>query len=340
MEIKPRRDGAGAEPVSLIACILNEERYLAEAVARALDQDYRGPLEVVLALGPSIDRTDAVAEALVDGDERVRWVRNPDPCGATPSGLNAAIELAKHQIVIRFDGHALLPRDYVRVAVETLARTGADNVGGMMAAEGQTSFEQAVAVAMTSPIGVGAAAFHTGGAEGPADTVYLGAFRRAALERVGGYDTHFLRAQDWEMNLRLRRSGGLVWFTPAMQVTYRPRPTLRALANQYFHYGRWRRVVMRTHEGTANLRYLAPPVALVGVTAGFVLGSVGGMLLGPVGFLPLTAPAGYVLLVLVGGIAEGRRAPRSARAWLPVVLATMHLAWGLGFLTSSRRLAQ
>jgi hypothetical protein len=142
------------------------------------------------------------------------------------------------------------------------------------------------------------------------------------------------------MNLRLRRTGGLVWFTPALQVTYRPRPTLRALASQYFHYGRWRRVVMRTHDGTASLRYLAPPVALVGVVGGLVLGLLGGVILGPVGLAPLTAPLGYALLVLAGAVVEGRRAAAPARRWLPVVLVTMHLSWGLGFLTSPRRLAR
>ena len=120
--------------------------------------------------------------------------------------------------MVRVDGHALFPADYVRTAVEVLTETGADNVGGIMAAEGTTPFEQAVARAMTSRLGVGSARFHTGGEAGPADTVYLGVFRRSALERVGGYDESFLRAQDWEMNLRIRRSGGLVWFTPRLRV--------------------------------------------------------------------------------------------------------------------------
>src|SRR5204863_6472058 len=160
-----------------------------------------------------------------------------------------------------------------------LEETGADNVGGVMAAEGTTAFEQAVARAMTTWLGVGSSRFHTGGEAGPADTVYLGAFRRAALERVGGYDESFLRAQDWEMNLRIRRSGGLVWFTPRLRVAYRPRADLRSLARQYRDYGRWRRVVMRQHAGSATMRYLAPPAAFVAVVAGTAAG-VGGLALG------------------------------------------------------------
>ena len=106
-----------------------------------------------------------------------------------------------------------------------MQETGADNVGGIMAAEGVTPFEQAVAWAMTSPAGVGSARFHTGGRAGPADSVYLGVYRRAALEQVGGYDESYLRAEDWEMNHRIRQAGGLIWFQPGLRVTYRPRAT-------------------------------------------------------------------------------------------------------------------
>ena len=90
------------------------------------------------------------------------------------------------------------------------------------------------------------ARFHTGGDAGPADTVYLGVFRRAWLTRMGGYDPRFTRAQDWELNHRIREAGGLVWFSPLLRVAYRPRPTLAALARQYRDYGRWRRVVTRS----------------------------------------------------------------------------------------------
>ncbi|MFD0855232.1 glycosyltransferase family 2 protein, partial [Actinomadura adrarensis] len=221
--------------------VLNEERHLTDAVRRILTQEYPGELELVLSIGPSRDRTEEIAARLAAEDPRIVVVSNPT--GRTPQGLNIAIKASQYSIIVRVDGHSLLPADYVRAAVETMEETGADNVGGIMAAEGITPFEQAVARAMTSKIGVGNARFHTGGEAGEVETVYLGTFRRSALERVGGYDETFVRAQDWEMNHRIRQSGGTVYFTPRMRVTYRPRPNLRALAKQYFHTGRWRRVV-------------------------------------------------------------------------------------------------
>lgn len=324
--------------VSVIMTVLNEGTHLRGAIQRILDQDYPGEIEVVIALGPSADGTDGIAATIAADDHRVRTVRNPT--GRTPSGLNAAIAASKHEIVARVDGHALLPSDYLKTAVQTLTATGADNVGGIMWAEGETPFERAVARAMTSKLGVGNARFHTGGAEGPADTVYLGVFQRSALDRVGGYDEAFTRAQDWEMNYRIRGTGGLVWFQPRMRVSYRPRATAGGLARQYFHYGRWRRVVMRQHRGTVSLRYLAPPIVVGGAAAGLVAG-LAGVVTGPAWLAAgFAIPAAYVAGVLAGSVITGRGLPASAWVRLPVVYATMHGAWGAGFLTSPRSLGR
>jgi succinoglycan biosynthesis protein ExoA len=208
-----------------------------------------------------------------------------------------------------------------------------------MQAEGETDFERAVARAMTSRFGIGSAAFHVGGAAGPADTVYLGAFRREVLDRLGGYDEHFVRAQDWELNYRIRKAGEAIWFTPDLRVTYRPRPDLRSLATQFFRSGRWRREVVRRYPETANLRYLAPPLVVVGIGVGTVAGVAA--LLGAPGWLAVgwVAPAGYVAGVLAASVIEGRGLPARSRVWLPAVLATMHLSWGAGFLTRKPRAA-
>jgi glycosyltransferase involved in cell wall biosynthesis len=326
--------GTDLPGVSVVVPVLDEERHLEAAVGRLLGQAYAGPLEVVLALGPSTDRTDEVAERLAAADPRLRLVANPT--GRTPAGLNLAIREARYDVIVRCDGHALVPEDYVATAVEALARTGADNVGGLMAAEGVTPFERAVACAMTSKLGVGSASFHVGGEEGPAPTVYLGAFRRDALDRVGGYDESMVRAQDWEMNHRIIESGGLIWFTPRMRVTYRPRSTVKALSRQYLEYGRWRREVVRRYPETLSARYLAAPVAVVGVAAGTAAGLVaaaGGPAWLRAGWL---APLGYAALVTAGGVAAARGEGAEVAVRMPLVLATMHGSWGTGFLTSRR----
>ena len=330
------QDGEAALPgVSVVMPVLNEERHLESAVRRILSSDYAGPVEVVLSLGPSRDGTDAVAARLAAEDSRVLTVDNPS--GRTAAALNHAIDAASHDIIVRVDGHALIPDDYLAVAVATLQATGADNVGGVMGAEGVSDFEQAVAAAMTSWFGVGGAAFHIGGDAGPALTVYLGCFRRSALERVGGFDESMVRAQDWELNHRIRQTGGVVWFTPDLHVTYRPRPDLTSLARQYFEYGRWRREVARRHPETVSARYLAPPATLVAVIGGTVVGAVGlatrSRALTLVGF---AMPAGYAVANLVASARAARHLAPSVAARLPAVFATMHGAWGAGFLRGAR----
>lgn len=201
-----------------------------------------------------------------------------------------------------------------------------------MHAEGENAWEDAVAAAMTSKIGVGNAAFHTGGEAGPAETVYLGVFRREALEAAGGYNVEFIRAQDWELNFRIREAGGLIWFSPELKVQYRPRPSVRALAKQYKDYGRWRHVVARYHAGSINLRYLAPPAAVCAIAAGLVVGAA----VTPWAF---AVPAGYLAAIAAGSVPAGKGLSLKARAQIPVALATMHMCWGFGFLTSPRSLA-
>ena len=182
---------------------------------------------------------------LAAADRRISVVDNPT--GKIATAINLAFRSSRHPVVVRVDGHSMLPPGYIRTALQTLRETGAANVGGIMAAEGITPFQQAVAWAMTSPYGVGAARNHTGGEPGPADTAYLGVFRREAVEQAGGYNEKFEIAEDWELNHRIRQAGGLIWFQPSLRVTYRPRTTVRALGIQYFRYGRWRRVVARQH---------------------------------------------------------------------------------------------
>ncbi|TDW95580.1 cellulose synthase/poly-beta-1,6-N-acetylglucosamine synthase-like glycosyltransferase [Kribbella pratensis] len=321
-------------PVSVVMPVLNEERHLEEAVGRVLEQDYPGNLEVVLAIGPSKDRTQEIADKLAEKDHRISIV--PNPTGKTPAALNVGIAHAKHDILVRVDGHGALTDGYITRAVEVLEESGADNVGGVMAAEGRTPTEMAVACAYRSRLGLGASTFHQGGKAGPADTVYLGVFRRAALERVGGFDETMHRAQDWELNYRIRKTGGLIWFSPDLSVTYRPRSSLSAVAKQFFHTGQWRREVVRRHPETASKRYLAPPVAVIGLAVGTILGIIGlatGISWLDLGFL---APIGYAVLLLVGSAVEGRYLPWKALAWLPLVCATMHVSWGLGFLIGLR----
>jgi len=337
--------------VVAVAVVRDEEGYLEAAVDAVLDQTWAGPLDVVLAVGPSRDGTHRIAEELAARDPRVHVLDNPT--GSRSDGLNLAVARAAAMpssddadVLVRFDGHAVLPVGYVRHAVRVLERTGADVVGGMMVPVGRTPFQSAVARAMAHPAGIGATSFHTGGEAGPAHTVYLGVFRRTSLERAGGYDPTLVRAEDWDLNRRIRAGGGLVWFDPELQVVYHPRRTPRDLARQFWRTGMWRREIVRRHPTTASARYLAPPALVLGLAASLVLGLVGVVDAvvppAPTAWLGLAllGPLLYSLVVLTASAHAGLRQPRAVKVRLPVVLVVMHVAWGVGFLRGVSRHAR
>jgi glycosyltransferase involved in cell wall biosynthesis len=313
--------------VSVILPILNEERDLSECISAILQQKYDGKLEVILALGPSTDMTNQIAKSLAQSDSRIKLVDNPT--GKTAAALNLAIAAASFEIICRIDGHAEISDSYIKTAVEIMNQTGAVNVGGLMNAAAAGGFQSVVARAMRSRIGVGASKFHTGGEAGAADTVYLGTFKKSAILQAGGFDEKYIRAQDWELNHRLRLNGGVIWFDPRLVVTYRPRDTFGKLAKQYFEYGRWRRAVSRKHQGTVNYRYLAPPIALVVNLLSLILG----IFLNTIFFVPVIT---YLSIIILSGLFIGKGIYE--KITLPSVLITMHASWGFGFITSPKNL--
>ncbi|WP_400999413.1 glycosyltransferase family 2 protein [Agromyces sp. GXQ0307] len=320
--------------VSYVMPVLNDASHVRAAVESILAQEYDGPVEVLIALGPSIDGTTELVEDLASRDARVHVLENA--VGSTPAGLNIGIRAAVHPVVVRVDSHSMLPVDYTRIAVDTLVRTGADNVGGIMDARGETPFERAVALAYTTPVGLGGSAFHVGGHEGAVETVYLGVFRKSALERVGLFDETIKRGQDWELNRRLRQSGGTVWFTPELAVTYRPRSSLERLARQMFSTGLWRGELARRFPAANGLRYFVPPAMVVGVVLGLVLGVVG-VVQAATGQAPwlligFAVPIVYLLFVVAATLVYARRRGGATAAWFLLVLPCIHVAWGTGFV--------
>jgi len=284
--------------------------------------------EVVVAVAPSRDGTREAVAAAAAEDPRVRLVDNPS--GTTPEALNRAIEASSGQVVVRVDAQSVLPAGYVATVVDALRRTRAANVGGRQVPVADRGFACGVAAAMRSPYGSGGAAYRGSPRPGPADTVYLGAFRREALEAVGGFDPRFVRNQDAELNVRLREAGYLVWYEPSLEVAYQPRSTVFSLASQYVQYGRWRRLTARLHPDSLLARQLAAP-ALVGLllVAGAVSAAIGA-------WWPLLAVIGpYVAVTL---FAAAFAAPTPA-AIVPTAVAftVMHLAWGVGFLVGPPR---
>lgn len=321
--------------VSFVMPVLNERAYLEHAVRSVLAQELDVPAELVLALGPSSDGTTELARSLAAADDRIRLVDNPE--AHIPVGLNAAIRASRYATIIRVDAHSELSPGYAARALATLERTGAANVGGVMHADGRTPFQRAVARLYNSPVGLGGGAYHGGTHEGEAESAYLGVMRREVIDRVGLFDETIRRGEDWELNLRIRRAGHRVWFDPALSVTYWPRESWIRLARQFRATGAWRGELVRRFGRRNGIRFFAPPALVVLVVAAFALAllQLTGLIAGATSivlsillYLPLLA---YILLVLAVACLPGGGGPRQ-RMWTAIVMPTMHLAWGIGFL--------
>ena len=294
-------------------------------------------------MGRSRDRAEAIARDLA---APAAGTVLPNPCGQIATAMNAAVKTARHDIITRIDAHSMLPHGYLETAVRALIETGAADVGGWMAAEGITPFQQAVAWAMTSPFGMGAAANHTSGEAGPADTVYLGVYRREAIEKVGGYDESMLIAEDWSLTTgSVRRRPDLVH--PGPQGHLPPKGDLG-----------------RPSEAAVPLRPLAPrrraplpgdgqpPLPgpscrdrpqrrRPGCRRGRANRDPGGSSRPrSVPHLGFVVPAVYLAGVSAVAARFATDQPAGVRARVPLVLAAMHTCWGAGFLTSPRRLAK
>jgi succinoglycan biosynthesis protein ExoA len=311
---------AGWPDVDVVMPIRNEAAHLADAVDAVKAQDYAGVVRIFLAVGPSHDGTERIAAELAALDDDLVVVDNPS--GLTPSALNLAVRAGSAPVVVRVDGHSQLSAGYIARAVATMRRTGAVNVGGMQVPVATTPFEHAVADATTSWLGTGGPSYRVGGVAGPVDTVFLGVFDRGAIERVGLFDERLVRNQDYELNIRLRQAGGVVWFDPELSVGYRPRGSWQALARQYFEYGRWKAVVVRMHPESAKLRQLVPPVAVAAVAGATGLGLLCRRRL-------LALPAAYAAVLL----GASRRA--SHPLLQAAVIGVIHVTWSVGLIVGA-----
>lgn len=319
--------------VTVIVPIRNEAGFIQRSLQAILDQDYPSErMDVLVADGMSSDNTRQVIWQLVEQRRstgpcpEVAVIDNPG--GIVATGMNAALKRARGEIIVRVDGHTIIFYDYVSQCVAALERTGADNVGGTMDPVSDGSFGKAVALATSSPFGVGGGRFHYSNREEWVDTVYMGAWRRDTFRRIGFFDEELVRNQDDEFNYRLLSHGGRILLSQQIKAHYHNRSTFGSLWRQYFQYGYWKVRVMQKHPRQMRFRQLVPPT--------FVLSLLVGILLSP-----LSSSAARGLLAVVAAYAlvnagatvwmAAMQGPGNL-AWLPVVFTTLHLSYGMGFV--------
>jgi len=321
--------------VTIILPIRNEQSSIEKVLSAVLRQDYVDKMEVLVVDGLSIDNTRLIIQQVGSQHPEFNIQILDNPSKIVPTGMNIALRQAKGEIIIRVDGHTLIAPDYVRQCVDALHRTKADNVGGKMNAIGGNRFGKVVALATSTPFGIGNSRFHYSNEEEWVDTVYMGAWTRCVFEKIGLFDEELVRNQDDEFNYRLRSQGGKILLSPKIRSEYTVRGSPLALWRQYYQYGYWKVRVLQKHPLQMSLRQFVPPAFVLAllVSALFELP-----------FFSYFHPSSFILhplpLILFSYLSANLAASihtASKRGWeylplLPLVFAILHISYGLGFL--------
>jgi len=319
--------------VSILIPVRNEERYIERCLYSVARQDYaRERIEVIVIDGMSGDGTRAiVARFAHESTLDLRLLDNPRLRPAP--AMNLGLAAARGEVIVRVDGHAALAPDYVRRCVDALDAQGADCAGGVLESEGDTYVGRAIAIAMSSPFGVGGAAFRIGGRAGPVDTVAFGAYRREVFDRIGAFAEDIDAAEDDEFNYRLREAGGAIVLVPEARAAYTVRGGLRPLWRQYFAYGRAKPEVLRRHPAQTQVRQLVPTAFVAALGYSCMRGLSGNW-----GALKLLVAVYTGAATLASLVLTVRRRWRHLPP-LPAVFVCLHVSYGLGFLAGCVGLA-
>jgi succinoglycan biosynthesis protein ExoA len=333
-----------ADPeISIVVACRNEAAHIGAFLDSLVEQDLRGvDWEAIIADGMSDDGTLEILDAYSARHLELRVLANPGRIVST--GLNAAIRAARGAIILRMDAHTRYAPDYCQSCVDTLQRTGADNVGGPARTEARGLRAQAIAAAYHSRFSTGGAKFHDVDYEGWVDTVPYGCWRKSTLERIGFFDENLVRNQDDELNLRLLRAGGKIWQSPEIVSWYSPRSKLSDLFRQYLQYGFWKVAVTRKHRIPGSWRHIVPVVfilfntiLLAGVAIAVISGAAGWVALFAATWLVVISA--YAGANLTASVCAARRHGWATLPFLPAAFAVFHVAYGMGFFAGLFRFA-
>lgn len=319
--------------VSIIVPCYNEQETIRLLLEAIYAQTYpRQDLEVIVADGMSTDRTRQEIAAFQSSHPAlpVRVVENPQRI--IPAGLNVAVRAAQGEYIVRLDAHSTPAPDYVTRCIAALQTGAGDNVGGVWEIQpgGADWRASSIAAAASHPLGVGDARYRLGGSAQAVDTVPFGAFRRSLVDRVGWFDETLLTNEDYEFNARIRRAGGTVWMDPSIRSAYRARSSYLELARQYWRYGYWKARMLRRYPETFRWRQLAGVFVLSFAVLGLLA-----IWFPWAGWLLALEVGVYLLgLFLAGAQVALRRREAALLVGVPLAIATMHFAWGSGFIWS------
>ena len=215
------------QSVTVIATVRNEAGAV-DALLDSLLQGARPPDEIVIADGGSTDGTYERLDARAKTDPRVRALLAP---GNRSVGRNAAVRAARSGVIACTDAGVRVEPDWLgQITLPFEDDPSVEVVAGFYRAEGQTPFERAAGV-------VSAPALREIKRDRFLPSTRSVAFRRAAFDRVGGFDEALAHNEDTPFALALKAAGCKFAFAPQAIVCWRPRGTLHAFMHQHRRFG-------------------------------------------------------------------------------------------------------
>lgn len=313
--------------VSTIIPIRNEEGIIRRNLEAIFAQDYpQGQLEILAIDGLSEDNTRTIVQALQADCPNLQLIDNP--ARFTPHALNVGLRSASGEIIIILGGHSEIASDFISQCVAALHTYDVDAVGGVIETVGETYQARVIALAMSSRFGVGGVTFRIGHGEPVVvDTVVYGAYKRKIVELAGGFDEELIRNQDDEYNYRIRKLGGKLLFSPRIRSRYFSRGSLRKLWTQYYQYGLYKVRVLQKHPRQMRPRQFAPAIFVGAVVGGGLLS----LLIPTLGLLWIGVLILYLSVNILASVVSAARNGWIYLPLLPLVFATLHFSYGLGF---------
>ena len=209
--------------VSLIATVLDAAEDIGGFLASIADQE-RAPDEVVIVDGGS---TDGTLELLRDAPG-ITLVEEP---GANIAlGRNVAIARATHDVIAVADADCGYGPGWLAALLAPL-EAGADVAMGVTAPVVDSFFDACVSCNLPVDPGMVDEATFLPSARSVA-------FRRDAIDAVGGYPEWLAIGEDTWVDLRWRERALDMRLAPDAVAAWRPRGDLAALWRQYFRYAR------------------------------------------------------------------------------------------------------
>ena len=218
--------------VSVIIPAFNEERVIVQSVARVLESDYPG-LQVIVVDDGSKDGTSAVVRDAFAGEPRVQLLTLPN--GGKAAALNRALRDASGEVVIALDADTQFEPE----TIAKLARWFADPKLGAVAGDARVGNRVNLVTRWQAVEYITAQNLERRALAGfDAMTVVpgaVGAWRRAALDAVGGYPEDTL-AEDQDLTIAIQRAGWRVTYDPRAVAWTEAPESFKALAKQRYRW--------------------------------------------------------------------------------------------------------